>query len=164
MQSTTTHFRQKKCPRCGNNHDNDGVLCSFCVDAEELKRKKAFVTPGNCWVRCLIEREGDTLRHCVGDYAQRHVAGKLTICFIRRTETPDASLYTVEMQDNRLIQIHGYKNDVNLPWDKKPEAVMAWLLEKPLTRWCGHTSPPDWPWTHGAGRRSARHRSHRRPP
>ena len=61
MQSTTTHFRQKKCPRCGNNHDNDGVLCSFCVDAEELKRKKAFVTPGNCWVRCLIEREGDTV-------------------------------------------------------------------------------------------------------
>ena len=54
MQSTTTHFRQKKCPRCGNNHDNDGVLCSFCVEAEELKRKKAFVTPGNCWVRCLI--------------------------------------------------------------------------------------------------------------
>lgn len=61
MQSTTTHFRQKKCPRCGNNHDNDGVLCSFCVDAEELKRKKAFITPSNCWVRCLIEREGDTV-------------------------------------------------------------------------------------------------------
>lgn len=61
MQSTTTHFRQKKCPRCGNNHDMDGVLCSFCVEAEELKRKKAFVTPGNCWVRCLIEREGDTV-------------------------------------------------------------------------------------------------------
>lgn len=99
-----------------------------------------------------IEREGDTLRHCVGDYAQRHVAGKLTICFIRRTETPDASLYTVEMQDNRLIQIHGYKNDVNLPWDKKPEAVMAWLLE-PWIEWLKRGSPrdetgaPKWPKT-----------------
>ena len=61
MQSiSTTHFRQKKCPRCGNNHDNDGVLCSFCVEKEESKRKKAFTTPSNCWVRCLIEREGDT--------------------------------------------------------------------------------------------------------
>lgn len=61
MQSTTTHFRQKKCPRCGNNHDNDGVLCSFCVEQEEAKRRKAFTTPSNCWVRCLIEREGDTV-------------------------------------------------------------------------------------------------------
>lgn len=61
MQSiSTTHFRQKKCPRCGNNHDNDGVLCSFCVEQEEAKRRKAFTTPSNCWVRCLIEREGDT--------------------------------------------------------------------------------------------------------
>ena len=61
MQSmSATHFRQKKCPRCGNNHDNDGVLCSFCVEQEEAKRRKAFTTPSNCWVRCLIEREGDT--------------------------------------------------------------------------------------------------------
>ena len=99
-----------------------------------------------------IEREGDTLRHCVGDYAQRHVAGKLTICFIRRTETPDASLYTVEMKGNTLAQIHGYRNDVNLPRDKKPEAVMAWLLE-PWLEWLRRGSPrdkngqPRWPKT-----------------
>lgn len=99
-----------------------------------------------------IEREGRTLCHCVGGYAQRHVAGKLTICFIRRTETPDASLYTVEMQGNTLAQIHGYRNDVNLPRDKKPAAVMAWLLE-PWLEWLRRGSPrdkngqPRWPKT-----------------
>lgn len=99
-----------------------------------------------------IEREGGTLCHCVGDYAQRHVAGKLTICFIRRTVTPDASLYTVEMHGNKLVQIHGYRNDVNLPRDKKPEAVMAWLLE-PWLEWLRRGSPrdkngqPRWPKT-----------------
>lgn len=99
-----------------------------------------------------IEREGRTLCHCVGGYAQRHVAGKLTICFIRRTETPDASLYTVEMQGNRLIQIHGYKNDVDKPADQRPEAVMAWLLE-PWLEWLRRGSPrdkngqPRWPKT-----------------
>ena len=61
MQSaTTTIFKQKKCPRCGNNHEQEGVLCHFCEEKEEAKRKKAFTTPSNCWVRCLIEREGDT--------------------------------------------------------------------------------------------------------
>lgn len=99
-----------------------------------------------------IEREGDTLDHCVGDYAQRHIAGKLTICFIRRTETPDASLYTVEMRGNTMVQIHGYHNDVNLPQDKKPAAVMAWLLE-PWMEWLRRGSPrdkngqPRWPKT-----------------
>lgn len=89
-----------------------------------------------------IQREGRTLQHCVGDYAQRHIAGKLTICFIRRTETPDASLYTVEMRGNTMVQIHGYHNDVNLPQDKKPAAVMAWLLE-PWMEWLRRGSPRD---------------------
>lgn len=99
-----------------------------------------------------IEREGRTLCHCVGGYAQRHIAGKLTICFIRRTETPDASLYTVEMHGNTLVQIHGYRNDANLPREKKPEAVMAWLLE-PWIEWLKRGSPrdkngqPRWPKT-----------------
>ena len=86
MQSTTTHFRQKKCPRCGNNHDMDGVLCKFCVDAEELKRKKAFVTPGNCWVRCLIEREGDTVLNMgVIQYTFRHNEHGHSVCEIINT-------------------------------------------------------------------------------
>lgn len=61
MQSvTTTNFRQKTCPRCKNNHNEDGVLCAFCVEAENLKRLRAHTTPTNCWIQCLIEREGDT--------------------------------------------------------------------------------------------------------
>lgn len=99
-----------------------------------------------------IQIEGKTLHHCVGGYAERHLADKLTICFIRRAETPQAALYTVEMQGNRLIQIHGYHNDVNLPRDKKPETVMAWLLE-PWLEWLRRGSPrdkngqPRWPKT-----------------
>lgn len=86
MQSTTTHFRQKKCPRCGNNHDNDGVLCSFCVEAEELKRKKAFTTPSNCWVRCLIEREGNTVLNMgTIQYTFRHNEHGHSVCEIINT-------------------------------------------------------------------------------
>lgn len=129
-------------------------------EAEESfqkRRKKYNVERDGYFIRIAeteeeIERESRTLCHCVGSYAQRHVAGKLTICFIRRTETPDASLYTVEMHGNALVQIHGYHNDVNLPRDKKPEAVMAWLLE-PWLEWLRRGSPrdkngqPRWPKT-----------------
>lgn len=99
-----------------------------------------------------IQIEGRALNHCVGGYAERHLADKLTICFIRRAETPQAALYTVEMHGNTLVQIHGYHNDVNLPRDKKPEAVMAWLLE-PWLEWLRRGSPrdkngqPRWPKT-----------------
>lgn len=99
-----------------------------------------------------IQIEGRTLHHCVGGYAERHLADKLTICFIRRAETPSAALYTVEMQGNRLIQIHGYKNDVDKPADQRPEAMMAWLLE-PWLEWLRRGSPrdkngqPRWPKT-----------------
>lgn len=124
-------FRQR---REKYNVERDGYLIRIAETEEE------------------IEREGRTLCHCVGGYAQRHVAGKLTICFIRRTETPDASLYTVEMHGNTMVQIHGYRNDVNLPQDKKPAAVMAWLLE-PWLEWLRRGSPrdkngqPRWPKT-----------------
>ena len=99
-----------------------------------------------------IQIEGQTLHHCVGGYAERHLADKLTICFIRRAETPQAALYTVEMQGNRLIQIHGYKNDVGKPADQRPETMMAWLLE-PWLEWLRRGSPrdkngqPRWPKT-----------------
>lgn len=116
------------------NAERDGYIIRIADTAEE------------------IQIEGRTLHHCVGGYAERHLADKLTICFIRRAETPQAALYTVEMQGNRLVQIHGCKNDVGKPADQRPETVMAWLLE-PWLEWLRRGSPrdkngqPRWPKT-----------------
>ena len=61
MQSPTpTKFKQKKCPKCGNNHDNEGVLCSFCIQKAEVAKAKIQQPPPNFWVKCLIVREGNT--------------------------------------------------------------------------------------------------------
>lgn len=60
MTGTTTSFKQKTCPKCTNNHDNDGVLCSFCVEKYKQALKKVQKHPDNFMVKCLIEREGDT--------------------------------------------------------------------------------------------------------
>lgn len=58
-----------------------------------------------------IISEGRKLQHCVSGYADRHIRGKATILFMRRREKPDEPWLTIEMSGNRLVQIHGYKNE-----------------------------------------------------
>lgn len=53
-----TQFKQKKCPKCGNNHDNEGILCSFCIEKRNIAISKRPQPPPSFWLKCLIEREG----------------------------------------------------------------------------------------------------------
>ena len=55
--------------------------------------------------------EGRKLQHCVGSYADRHIQGKTTILFMRNVKKPDEPWLTIEMDGNRLVQIHGFKNE-----------------------------------------------------
>lgn len=79
-----------------------------------------------------IIQEGKTLQHCVGGYAERHMAGVTTILFLRRKEAPRASLYTIEMNGNTLRQIHGFQNERG--GAKDPRKTMAWMLD-PWLEW-----------------------------
>ncbi len=55
--------------------------------------------------------EGVKLKHCVGGYADRHMAGTVVILFMRKEKKPDEPWLTIEMSKNRLVQIHGYRNE-----------------------------------------------------
>lgn len=58
-----------------------------------------------------IRKEGKALSHCVGGYAERHIKGVLTILFLRKTSAPNTPYVTIEMDGNRIVQIHGYDNE-----------------------------------------------------
>jgi len=58
-----------------------------------------------------ILAEGRKLQHCVGGYADRHIQGKTTILFMRKVKKPNESWLTIEMNGNKLAQIHGFKNE-----------------------------------------------------
>lgn len=58
-----------------------------------------------------IVAEGKVLQHCVGGYADRHIDGAVTILFLRKEAAPDKPFLTVEMNGDKLVQIHGYKNE-----------------------------------------------------
>lgn len=60
-----------------------------------------------------IRREGKILAHCVGDYAERHLKGVLTILFLRKVRGPNTPYVTIEMDGNTIRQIHGYDNEMD---------------------------------------------------
>ena len=115
------------------------------VNSELCKRMRKYNFEfGDYFIRCAVSaneivREGKTLNHCVGGYAQRHMSGKLTILFLRRRDQPHKSLYTIEMHGNRLIQIHGYQNDRGA---SAPIITMAWMLD-PWLDWISKGSKRD---------------------
>ena len=72
-------------------------------------------------------REGSYLHHCVGGYVNNHASGETDIIFLRRKEAEDTPFYTIEIRNDRVIQIHGAYNR----WlGNNPEAipfVYEWL-------------------------------------
>ena len=57
-----------------------------------------------------IVAEGKALHHCVGTYVDRHMSGDTTILFMRSCKDPEKPLYTIEMHDADLRQVHGLGN------------------------------------------------------
>ena len=77
-----------------------------------------------------IVAEGRALCHCVGGYAPRHMEGKVTILFLRGAEEPDRPLCTIEMSGTRLVQIHGYRNELDggaSPLELYADFLDVWL-------------------------------------
>ena len=76
-----------------------------------------------------IINEGASLSHCVGSYLESVASGYTTILFLRKISDPDKSFYTIEVNDSRIVQIHGNHNR----WlGNNPEAiqfVINWLKD-----------------------------------
>lgn len=86
--------------------------------------------------------EGKTLDHCVGRYADGHIAERTVVFFIRHKRRPERSWYTMDYNFNikkpARNQLHGYKNesvtrngrhmDLKIP-DKVLDFVDRWERE-----------------------------------
>lgn len=93
-----------------------------------------------------ITAEGKVLRHCVGGYADRHLSGKTDILLLRRRDRPHTPLATIEMRKDELIQVHGYRNEMEGCADN-PERIAARTLYRaildPWLKWLKCGSPRD---------------------
>jgi len=81
----------------------------------ELEKKYGFAMDGYV-IRVPKSKdeildEGRKLRHCVGGYADRHMSGTTTILFMREATKPGVPWLTIEMDGNKMRQIHGFRNE-----------------------------------------------------
>ena len=94
-----------------------------------------------------IVREGRTLHHCVGGYAERHMTGATTILFLRKDRKRERSFLTIEIYEKNVTgavgirQIHGYQNE---RYDRKVDMreKFAWYLQ-PWLEWINAGSKRD---------------------
>lgn len=67
--------------------------------------------------------EGQTLHHCVGSYVSRVAEGSTVILFIRRKKAPDKPYVTVEVRNDKIVQVRGFGN-------KTPESDVTDFVEQ----------------------------------
>jgi hypothetical protein len=74
-----------------------------------------------------IVAEGNKQRICIGGYTGRHASGDTNLFFLRKKSDADTPFYAIEMNNNSIVQIHGFGNK----WlGNDPEAiptVVRWL-------------------------------------
>lgn len=76
----------------------------------------AFAIKGNGLVLVVpqnmdeIKAEGEALHHCVGSYINRISKGETTIFFVRKAENKDKPYFTMEFNQNHIIQCRGLHN------------------------------------------------------
>ena len=107
--------RQQQAERA--EHDRQVRLAEEKYEERRLKLEKKYGFAMDGYViraplgKDEILAEARKLQHCVGGYADRHIQGKTTILFMRKVKKPDEPWLTIEMNGNKLVQIHGFKNE-----------------------------------------------------
>lgn len=78
--------------------------------------------------------EGTALHHCVGSYAGRYAEGNTVLCCLRRADSPDTPLYTVEFTTTgKLAQCRGNRNQIAK--EDEPVLEQFWVaFEKHLKK------------------------------
>lgn len=77
-----------------------------------------------------IQEEGASLSHCVGSYIDRILEGKTHIVFLRKNDSLEKSLVTVEIKRNNIIQYKGKFNYA--PTEEEMEFLRLYADKKGL--------------------------------
>ena len=85
-----------------------------------------FIRPATSSLQLI--NEGQKLEHCVGGYAGKYAEGQTDILLIRKTNNPSEPYFTIEVRNNRVVQVHGLRN-CN-PADETAQFVEIFKAEK----------------------------------
>lgn len=80
-----------------------------------------------------MKMEGTALNHCSYSYVPKVIKGICEVLFLRKEDTPDKSLITMEIRENELVQVAGYAN--RQASDEEMKAVKAYCKKAGIA--CG---------------------------
>lgn len=75
-------------------------------------------------------KEGDSLSHCVSSYIKDVCDERCGIYFIRKIETQDEALLTVEVRNDKIVQVKGKFN--RYPTNEEKGFINSWATNKKL--------------------------------
>lgn len=93
-------------------------ISDFSKDLEKYiyEDKKLIIKPAKSQQELIDESK--QLDHCVRTYGEKMAKRKTSIFFIRKKKNPEKSYVTLELNNGKVIQVRGYKNNVSIPLDQ----------------------------------------------
>lgn len=88
----------------------DAIIQQLNTKWEQFKYKdeSLMVVPPTSTLDFI--KESNTLKHCVKNYVDSVCKEKSVVLFIRSVNLPEEPLYTLELNNNRITQCRGYRN------------------------------------------------------
>lgn len=98
---TTHQIACRNYRRLKHQFDEEKFKARINLDMEKTFDKFCFIYP-----KCIqdIKDESVQMSNCVSSYVQRVIDGQCDILFLRYKDSPDKSLVTIEVRDNKIVQ------------------------------------------------------------
>lgn len=98
---TTHQIACRNYLRLKHQFDEEKFKARINLDMEKTFDKFCFIYP-----KCIqdIKDESVQMSNCVSSYVQRVIDGQCDILFLRYKDSPDKSLVTIEVRDNKIVQ------------------------------------------------------------
>ncbi|MEG1742305.1 MAG: PcfJ domain-containing protein, partial [Acetivibrio sp.] len=104
--------------------EKDEIIAKMCKQYEKkyhLESKELMIRPAKTAKEIRIE--GHTLHHCVASYIDTVAMGQTCILMIRKKREPEIPFYTMEVKNEKVIQVKGKSN-------KGPDADVEKIVEQ----------------------------------
>ena len=89
---------------------NNNYINNFYSKVKSLEYSNNLYSIIACKDLFELNTEGSNLHHCVASYKDKVANGDEMILFLRENKDLDKSYYTINIKDNRIIQILGFGN------------------------------------------------------
>ncbi len=125
---TTHKIASRNYNRLKHQFDEEKFKNRINLDMEHTFGEYCFIYP-----KCIqeIKDESVQMSNCVSSYVQRVIDGQCDILFLRRKDSPDKSLVTIEVRNNKIVQaLQKYNHPLTREQQEVVDKWDKWYMNK----------------------------------